>query len=101
MGLLCLALWKRSGNERSQGRAAVSSLESQRKGGLGDRVGVSPGLAACCCSLLPWLQVSWGPLAFSRKKIYLKRRIKWSCSKEVVQTSLSNGVLPTFQRWQV
>lgn len=38
LGGIALALWKRSGNEGSQGKAVVNSLESQRKGGLGDRV---------------------------------------------------------------
>ena len=49
----------------SQGGAAVSSLESQRKGGLGDRLSVLPG-TSFHCPLLPWLQVSQGPLEFRR-----------------------------------
>lgn len=45
--------------------AAADLLKSQRKGGLGDRFGDSPGMS-CSCPLLRWLQVSRGPLEFTR-----------------------------------
>lgn len=45
--------------------AAADLLKSQRKGGLGDRFGDSPRMS-CSCPLLRWLQVSRGPLEFTR-----------------------------------
>ena len=64
----------------SPGGAAVSSLVSQRKGGLG-----KPQVS-CCCPLLPWLQVFWGPLEFRRcMPVGWKKREKGEvqvCSRE-------------------
>ena len=63
-GGAALALQKCYEEEAGQGGAAVSLLESQRKGGNGTGSGVSLGRAVTTYCSLPWLQVSWGPLAF-------------------------------------
>ena len=73
----------------SQGGAAVSSLESQRKGSLGDRVrGLVWGelllpIAPLVVSLLG------NPLMFRRKKIHWKRRFEWACHKEGIPLYVS------------
>ena len=57
---------KVSGTEVSQGGAAVSSPESERKGGE-TGAGGKPRTGSSC-PLLPWLHVSWCPLEFRRKR---------------------------------
>ena len=51
------------GHSDGGGGPAISSLNSQRKGGPVDRLGGQPGLS-CCCLLLPRWKSQGGPLLF-------------------------------------
>ena len=59
----------------------------REKGAVETGSGGQPGMS-CRCSLLPVLQVSWGPLEFRRKKIHSKRKFECVCPTKGMLASL-------------